>query len=242
MDKYVLITGGTKGIGKAVASCLGKAGYNLILTYATDTETAERTREELADAWRVTVHCLQADSTAKESIEQIYQYLNTHEIHLDAVVFNAGITNRDPFESMTLNDWEQVFFANVHFPVFLLQRLLELIREGGSVVFTGSLMGNLPHAVSLSYGVTKSAVHSLVQNLVKSLVPYKIRVNGVAPGFVDTEWQKNKPAEIRQNIENKISLGRFCEPDELAQVYKMLIENGYFNGEVVVIDGGYSYK
>ena len=61
-------------------------------------------------------------------------------------------------------------------------------------------------------------------------------------GFVDTEWQKTKPAEIRRNIENKVSLGRFCDPDELAEVYKMLIENSYFNGEIVVVDGGYSYK
>jgi len=78
--------------------------------------------------------------------------------------------------------------------------------------------------------------------MVKFLVPYELRVNAVAPGFVDTEWQKTKPAEIRRNIENKVSLGRFCDPDELAEVYKMLIENSYFNGEVVVVDGGYSYK
>lgn len=242
MDKYALITGGTKGIGKAVASCLGEVGYNLVLTYASDKESAASTERELTDRFGVKVHSLQADSTDKASIEQIYQYLKDNDILLDAVVFNAGITSRDPFEDIKLEDWERVFFANVHFPVFLLQSTVGLIREGGSVVFTGSLMGNLPHAVSLSYGVTKSAVHSLVRNLVKSLVPYKIRVNGVAPGFVDTEWQKNKPAEIRRNIENKISLARFCEPEELAQVYKMLIENGYFNGEVVVIDGGYSYK
>ena len=132
--------------------------------------------------------------------------------------------------------------TNVHFPVFLLQRIITRIKKGGSVVFTGSLMGIEPHSVSLAYGVTKSAVHSLVKNLVKFLVPYEVRVNGVAPGFVDTEWQKNKPAEIRRNIERKVALGRFCDPMEVAEVYKMLIENSYFNGEVVVVDGGYSYK
>ena len=66
--------------------------------------------------------------------------------------------------------------------------------------------------------------------------------SAVAPGFVDTEWQKTKPAEIRRNIENKVSLGRFCDPEELAEVYRMLVENSYFNGEVIVVDGGYSYK
>ena len=76
----------------------------------------------------------------------------------------------------------------------------------------------------------------------KFLSPKGIRVNAVAPGFVDTEWQKTKPAEIRRNIENKISLGRFCDPAELAEVYKLLIENSYLTGEILVVDGGYSYK
>ena len=161
---------------------------------------------------------------------------------MDGLVFNSGMTCRDPFEELSFEDWDRVFFANVHFPVFLLQKIVGRINKGGSIVFTGSLMGIQPHSVSLAYGVTKSAVHALVKNMVKFLVPYELRVNAVAPGFVDTEWQKTKPAEIRRNIENKVSLGRFCDPDELAEVYKMLIENSYFNGEVVVVDGGYSYK
>jgi 3-oxoacyl-[acyl-carrier protein] reductase len=103
-------------------------------------------------------------------------------------------------------------------------------------------MGIEPHASSLSYGVTKSAVHALTQNLVKFMVPYQLRVNAIAPGFVDTDWQKNKPEDVRRNIENKIALGRFCMPEEIAEVYQMLIENKYFNGEIITFDGGYSYK
>lgn len=241
MEKYAFITGGTKGIGKAVASVLGKAGYKLLLTYASDTASAEQTAEELR-AYTPEVRILQADISQKETIDTIHQYLTEHRIAVDAVIFNAGLTCRDTFEDMKLSDWERVCFANVHFPVFLLQRMVGMINKGGSVVFTGSSMGIYPHSVSLAYGVTKSAIHALVKNLVKFLVPYEIRVNAVAPGFVDTEWQKTKPADIRRNIENKIALGRFCDPVELAGVYKMLIENSYFNGEVVVVDGAYSYK
>ena len=212
MEKWVLITGGTKGIGRAVAECLAKAGYSLILTYASDKEEALRVADGLLQQYKV------------------------------EVIFNAGLTCRDSFEELDIVEWERVFFANVHFPVFLLQRIVGLINKGGSIVFTGSLMGIQPHSVSLVYGVTKSAVHALVKNMVKFLVPYELRVNAVAPGFVDTEWQKTKPAEIRRNIENKVSLGRFCDPEELAEVYRMLVENSYLNGEVIVVDGGYSYK
>lgn len=242
MSKCVLITGGTKGIGKAVAQCLAKAGYRLILTYASDQEAAERTSVELKQRFAVDVSLLQADITRPEAVAEIDHFLRAQSFRLDALVFNAGITCRDPFEQIQPEDWSRVFQANVHFPVFLLQRVVDLLNEKGSVVFTGSLMGIEPHSVSLAYGVTKSAVHALVKNLVKFLAPYGLRVNAVAPGFVDTEWQKTKPAAIRQNIERKVALGRFCDPDELAEVYKMLIENSYLNGEIVVVDGGYSYK
>jgi len=242
MDKHALITGGTKGIGKAVAICLAKAGYDLLLTCYTDTAEEIQSAETACKSYGVNVTILQADIADKQSIEVISEFVIAQSIEFDAVVFNAGLTYREKFENIALDEWERMFFANVHFPVFLLQRIVGCIKPSGCVIFTGSLLGIEPHATSLSYGVTKSAVHALTKNLVKFLTPYRIRVNAIAPGFVDTEWQKNKPQEIRSNIENKLALGRFCKPEELADVYKMLIENQYFNGGVIVVDGGYSYK
>jgi 3-oxoacyl-[acyl-carrier protein] reductase len=242
MGKHAFITGGTKGIGKAVATRLAQSGYHLLLTYGTDDVAAQTVSACLQAQYHIKVHTLRADISERNVIEDIMRYISASSLKLDAVVFNAGLTYREPFESMNPAEWERVFFANVHFPVFLLQQLVKYMNPGGSVVFTGSLMGIEPHATSLSYGVTKSAVHALTKNLVKFLTPYRIRVNAVAPGFVDTDWQKSKPEAIRRSIESKIALGRFCDPDELADVYKMLIENSYFNGEVIVADGGYSYK
>jgi len=242
MAKNALITGGTKGIGKAVAICLAKAGYNLLLTYYSDTKEEIQIAETTCKSYGVSITLLEADISNKQSIDIISELLSSKSIELNAVIFNAGLTYRRNFENMELAEWERMFFANVHFPVFLLQQIIGRIKPTGSVVFTGSLMGIEPHATSLSYGVTKSAVHALTKNLVKFLTPYHIRVNAIAPGFVDTEWQKNKPQEIRSNIENKLALGRFCAPEELAEVYKLLIENQYINGEIIVVDGGYSYK
>ena len=242
MAKWVLITGGTKGIGKSIALCLAKSGYHLILTYGSDKVTAAVTAEEITNKTNVEVKILQSDVANRQSIQDIADFLSVQSLNLDAVIFNAGLTYRKSFEDMELVEWERIFFANVHFPVFLLQKIVPRLNRGGSVIFTGSLMGMEPHATSLSYGVTKSAVHALTTNLVKFLTPYQIRVNAVAPGFVDTEWQKDKPLEIRQNIEQKLALGRFCDPDELAEVYKMLVENSYFDGEVIRVSGGYSYK
>ncbi|MDR2840113.1 MAG: SDR family oxidoreductase [Paludibacter sp.] len=242
MNKFALITGGTKGIGRAIAECLAEDNYNLLLTYSTDSATASTVAAEIKRKFAVSVECIKADIRSKTSIDSIADYLTGKDIKIDALILNAGTTLRKNFEDLTLEEWEGEFFANVHFPVFLTQKIIHQFNPSGSVVFTGSLMAVHPHAMSLTYGVTKSAVHALVKNLVKFLAPYDIRVNGVAPGFVDTEWQKAKPAEIRQSIESKIACKRFCQPAEVAQIYKMLITNRYFNGEIVVADGGYSYK
>ncbi len=242
MHKFVFITGGTKGIGYAIAQTLVKSGYHLMLTYNADEKNAIEAQNSLRKAGNSEILILRADITDKNSISEIESFLSERNINLYSIIFNAGITSRTPFGQITPDEWEQVFYGNLHFPVFLLQRIINRIEPGGNVVFTGSLMGIHAHSVSLAYGVTKSGVHALVKNLVKFLQPYNIRVNAVAPGFVDTEWQKNKPAEIRRNIENKIALKRFCSPEELSETYKMLIENSYFNGEIIVMSGGYSFQ
>lgn len=239
---YALITGGTKGIGLAVARLLASKGYSLILTYGHDQDRARTVAAELAET-APSVELLQADATDAKGIDLIAEALEQSDITLQALIMNAGITCRTPFEEMTLDEWQGVFFANVHFPTFLIQRLLPRIeRNKGCIIFTGSLMGIQPHGMALPYGVSKSAVHALTRNLVKHLEPYGIRVNAVAPGFVDTEWQKNKPAEIRRNIENKVALHRFATPDEVAEAFLFLLTNAYCNGEILTLDGGYSFR
>ena len=141
MDKFILITGGTKGIGKAVASCLGKAGYNLILTYASDQATAEEVRSELVGRFDIQVSILRADISDRNTIGVIDSFLEENRLRLDGLVFNAGMTCRDPFEELSFEDWDRVFFANIHFPIFLLQKIVGRINKGKYRVY-GFLDGN----------------------------------------------------------------------------------------------------
>jgi 3-oxoacyl-[acyl-carrier protein] reductase len=242
MNKTALVTGATKGIGKALTSRLLQEGWTVVMTYAADTENAKAVYTEFCAVASNRVYLLQADNSDLGSVENIDHFLKEHQLVLDAVVFNAGLTDRSDFHTLKPENWARVFTANVHFPVFLLQKLYPRMKERGSVVFTGSLMAIHPHSVSLAYGVSKASVHALVKNLVKFFTDKQIRVNAVAPGFVDTEWQKTKPAEIRKNINNKLAAGRFCTPEELTDVYLLLLNNQYMNGEIVVCDGGYGYK
>jgi 3-oxoacyl-[acyl-carrier protein] reductase len=240
MNKLALITGGTKGIGLAVAHRMAVDGYDLIIT-SNDFEINEPIIE-ICKSFGKSINLIESDITHPESIDNIIEYLFYNNLKLDALVLNAAITYRADFEEMKIDDWKTTFDANIHYPVFLMQQILPYLNKKSSIVFTGSLMAIQPHSVSLAYGVTKAAVHALVKNMVKFLQPYEIRINCVAPGFVDTEWQKNKPAEIRKNIENKLASKRFCSPEELTDAYMFLINNNYVNGEIIVIDGAYSYK
>lgn len=240
MNKLALITGGTKGIGLAVAHRMAGDGYDLIIT-SNEFEINEPIIE-ICKSFGKSINLIESDITRPESIYKIIEYLFYNKLKLDALVLNAAITYRADFEEMKIDDWKTTFDANIHYPVFLMQQILPYLNKKSSIVFTGSLMAIQPHSVSLAYGVTKSAVHAIVKNMVKFLQPYEIRINCVAPGFVDTEWQKNKPAEIRKNIENKLASKRFCSPEELTDAYMFLINNNYVNGEIIVIDGAYSYK
>ena len=139
-------------------------------------------------------------------------------------------------------DWEKVMQMNVNSNVYLIRDLFDVIPHGSRIVFTGSLMGILPHSVSLSYGVTKAAVMALAKNLVKCFENTGTTVNAIAPGFVDTEWQKNKPEEIRNNIYNKTAIKRFAEPEEIADAVRFCINNAFVNGSIIEVSGGYCFK
>ncbi|MBB3187240.1 SDR family NAD(P)-dependent oxidoreductase [Microbacter margulisiae] len=242
MSRSALIIGGTKGIGKSLSERLLQENYLVVATYASDCQAADAVCSAFATSYPNHFFVLQADSSSLDSIDVIASFLEQHRLMPEVVVFNAGMTDRSSFLEIKIDNWQKIFMVNIHFPTFLLQKIFPVMKRGGNVIFTGSLMGIHPHSLSLGYGVTKAAVHALVKNLVKFLEEREIRVNAVAPGFVDTEWQKNKPADIRQNITRKMTAGRFCEPDELIDVYMLLIQNRYMNGEIIVCDGGYGFR
>lgn len=242
MGRHALVVGGTRGIGAAVSRALAASGRDLVVTFASDEESATRIGEDIRRSSGRTVHTLRADVADLASVGLIEEFLAKDDISLDAVVIVAGVTSRQAFGSIQTDDWNAVLTANVTFPVMLLQAIADRIQPGGAVVLTGSSMGIHPHSVSLAYGVTKAAVHALAGNLVKVFAPRGIRVNAIAPGFVETDWHATKTEEHRRSIEGKIALGRFADPDEIAAAYLMAVDNPYLNGAVIPIDGGYSYR
>jgi 3-oxoacyl-[acyl-carrier protein] reductase len=241
--KNILITGSTKGIGKAIAESFLKEGYFVILNYSSDIDSAKKTVEEFSQKYGSDkLTCVPADLSSINNLDSFIEKVSNLIDRLDVIIINHGITDKTTFKEISVDNWEKVFVTNLTLPCFLIQRLLNKINPGGSVIFTGSLMGIEPHSLSLAYGVSKAAVHALVSNLVKFLAPYNIRINAVAPGFIETDWQKNKPLEIRKSIINKVSMNSFGDVSDVAEAYLFLVKNKYINGQIILVDGGYGYK
>lgn len=238
--KNAIVTGATLGIGLATAEMLLKEGYHVTLTYAYDEDSVEPCKKRLSvvsDAFEI----LWVDQTNKQEMHDFALKMR-QKGHIDCLVCNAGMTLRNSLQEIDEEGWERVMQMNVNSNVYLIRDLFDVIPHGSRIVFTGSLMGILPHSVSLSYGVTKAAVLALAKNLVKCFEGTDTTVNAIAPGFVETDWQKNKPQEIRNNIYNKTAIKRFAAPEEIADAVRFCINNAFVNGSIIEVSGGYCFK
>ena len=239
--KYALVTGSTKGIGKQIALDLLKSGCFVFLNYANSSDTSDEVELEFSRISKNFTN-IKADLSSFEGLECLLKSVKGATEVLDYLILNAGVTDRTEFGKFTPKKWNHVIDANLTIPFFIVQGLSDLLNCDGRIIFIGALMGMLPHAVSIPYGVSKAGLHMLAKYLVKIFAGKRITVNVIAPGFVDTPWQITKEVDHRKRIESKIALGRFGLVSEISSTCMHLIENGYINGQVLVIDGGYDFR
>ena len=237
--KYAFVSGSTKGIGKAIGLKLLKEGYFVLFNYANSDVEAEKLISELKINFKSKFEILKADLSDLNKINEISTKIKNIIPQIDVLVFNTGLTDRTLYGEIEISKWMSVFNANLNVPFFLMQMLKDKMTKASNIIFIGSMLGNIPHSVSVSYGVSKSAVHSLVKNMVKFLSKDQIRINAIAPGFVDTVWQKDKPEWLREKLKQKIALNRFAEESEIAELCWHIINNQYLTGQIVQMDGGY---
>lgn len=236
--KNAIVTGGTKGIGKAIVKMLLSEGFYVYVTYSKDTEAAHDAScdfSNISDKYQI----LQIDQRELNEITKFVGFVKN--VRFDCIVCNAGGTIRKKMQNVSNEEWNDVMNIGLNSHFFLIRDLFNQINNNSRIVFTGSVLGKYPHATSIAYGTMKGAVQSLALNLVKEFDGTGTTVNVISPGFVETEWQKNKPQEIRNSICKKIALHRFATPEEVSDVVKCVLNNGYINGAIIGVDGGYSY-
>ena len=243
MNKNVLITGGTRGIGEAISREFAKKGYNLIINYIKSKEKAEKLKNELEEKYNIEVLTVQADLADEKEIKNMVDIALNKFGKIDVLVNNAGIIIDKEFEEKTIEDWKQTLNINLIAP-FILTKLIgkEMVKnKSGAIINISSINGiNTYHPSSVDYDASKSGLISLTFNSAVEFSPY-VRVNCIAPGWVDTEMNKDLSEDyVKEEIE-RILVRRFGRPEEIAKVATFLASDdaSFINSTVIKVDGGW---
>lgn len=233
MEKIVLITGGTSGLGYATVKKLENC--KIILTYNNNALKAESMKSENIDVFK-------CDMTSENDIKNLYDYVVNKYGYIDVLVNNAAIAIDTLYEDKTKDNFIKTLDTNLIGPFLLSRYFGDLMykRKSGKIINISSTNGiDTNYPMSLDYDASKAGLISLTRNLARQYAPY-VLVNAVAPGWINTEMNKNLDREFIDNETKKILLNRFAEPEEIANVIKFLIsdDSSYINNSVIRIDGG----
>ena len=242
MNKVVLITGASSGIGKKTAIEFAKHNHNVIIHYLSHESEALNLCEELKNTYKIDTLCIKADLTKEEDIITMINQIEKKFEKLDIIVNNAGIALDTIFENKTKNDFLKTLETNLIAPFLISKYTKELMlkNKSGSIINVTSTNGiDSYYPYSMDYDASKAALNNLTKNLAVELAPY-IRVNAVAPGWVNTKMNTDLSESFKKEELKRIALNRFAEPEEIAKIIYFLSTDdaSYINGSIIVADGG----
>jgi NAD(P)-dependent dehydrogenase (short-subunit alcohol dehydrogenase family) len=239
--KTALVTGASRGIGRASALALAAAGAQVLIHYGRGAQEAEAVVGEIrragGQAGRIAAD-LRAPDGAHVLAKQVRGAIGNR---LDILVANAGVSKSATIEDTTIEDFDNLFAVNVRAPFFLVQQLLPIMGEGGSIVLVSSLAARASVGTIAAYAATKGAIATLVTHFASALGARGIRVNGVAPGVVETDMSSfTKTAAGRETALGMQALKRLAQPDDVGSVIAFLASEDarWITGDVVRVDGG----
>jgi len=240
-ERVSLVTGSTRGIGRAIAEKLASAGSEVIIT-GTSGERAKAVAEEISQKYGVKAHGVEMNLLSEESVKKAFEEIYSLVDGIDILVNNAGITRDKLFLRMSLQDWEEVIKVNLTGAFLVTQNSLRkmLKQRWGRIVNISSVVGFTGNVGQVNYSTTKAGLIGFTKSLAKELAPRNVLVNAVAPGFIETDMTAVLSEEIKQKYKEQIPLGRFGSPEEVANVVLFLCSElaSYITGEVIHVNGG----
>lgn len=246
MKKVVLITGASRGIGKATGVEFAKKGYNVVVNYVRDDKAASDLKDFLIENYDVDVLTIKADVSVEAEVKEMVEKVINHFGKIDVLVNNAGIAIDTTFEDKTVENFRRTLDVNL-IGAFLVSREVGnhmLENKSGSIINVSSDDAYEGYyEFSLDYDASKAGLINLTHNLSKYYAPI-IRVNAVAPGWINTEMNKELDEEQIEEIRNKYYLERLGQPSEIAKVIVFLASDdaSYINNEVIRVDGGSNHS
>lgn len=243
MGKTALVTGASRGIGKAVALRLAKDGYDIAVNYNSNQERAEQTAEEIR-ALGVKAAIYKADTSKIDEVKQMYKEIRKEFGGLDVLVNNAGVVDDAYLLMIGQESLEKSLAINIQGYINCAQQAaLRMAGSGKGVIINVSSVSSVIAVEGQTvYSATKGAVNSMTATMAKELAPRGIRVNAVAPGFIGTDMLKSIPEDLAEKYIDSIPMKKFGTAEDVANVVAGLCSDdfSYMTGQVLVLDGGLS--
>ena len=230
--KKVLITGGTRGIGKAIALKFIKKGYRVCVTYSKDEESATKMREMGVETYK-------CDVRKESEIKLLFEKFGA----VDILVNNAGVSLIKLTQDVTAEEWDDLFAVNVRGAFLCSREAIKgmLFNQKGLIVNISSVWGEVGASCETAYSASKSALIGFTKALAKELAPSGIRVNCISPGVIDTKMNEHFTPDDLALIKEEIPVGRLGKSEEIATAVVFLEENEYITGVDLPVGGGFGF-
>lgn len=241
--KTAVVTGGSRGIGRSTCRLLAGGGANVVIGYRSAREEAESLRSELVQLG-VGAIAVGGDVSRSENVRQLYDRAEEAFGDVAIAIGNAGIWKRAPIDEMTEAQWQEMIDVNLKSVFLLCHHAVRRMKpnQRGAIVLVGSTAGQRGEAFHSHYAATKGAIQAFVKSLAAEVGPWGIRVNCVAPGWVDTDMTSEVFAApgFRAKVEGIIPLGSVASPDEVASAAVFLASDlaSHIQGEILNVNGG----
>lgn len=239
--QVALVTGGSRGIGRAIALQLGREGARVVINYRQAHEAAAQVVAAIEEAGGEAVAC-QADVTDEAAVRRMVRFVLHQYQAIDILVPNAGAVRDQLIAAMTLEQWEDVIQTNLRGPFLCIREVVPLMmrQKRGKIIMISSVAAEMAGRGHCNYVAAKGGINAMARSLAVELAPKNIRVNAVAPGLIETDMSRRVRNLAAGEILEQIPLKRFGEPEEVAEAVCFLASDAaaYITGEVLHVTGG----
>ena len=236
VNKVVVVTGGSRGIGAEIVKFLAKLGYKVVLNYNKSESYAQDLKKELND-----VEIFKADVSKKEEANALIDFAIKKYGKIDVLINNAGIAQTKLFTEITDEDWKNIIDTNLNSAFYCSREAVKnmIHNKSGLIINISSIWGITGASCEVAYSTSKAAINGFTKALAKELGPSNIRVNAIAPGIINTEMNSYLSKDELKNIKEEIPLEKIGDPVDIAKCVKWLIEDNYTTGQIISINGGW---
>jgi 3-oxoacyl-[acyl-carrier protein] reductase len=235
--KTAIITGGTRGIGRAIVYELAKKNFNIVLNYKNSDNLAEKIKNELGS----NIQIFKADVSKREEVKNLINFTLEKFGNIDVLINNAGIAQEKMFIDLTDEDWNNMIQTNLTSAFYTIQEALPTMihNKSGCIINISSIWGLVGASCEVHYSVSKAGLDGLTKGLAKELGPSNIRVNSVAPGIIKTDMTSDYTEDEIKDIKNQIALEKIGKPEDIAKCVSWLVDDEYTTGQVISPNGGW---